>query len=440
MRLGALSQEQLNHQFEAFRNGDATDRAELLLRHAIVVGCGLALWFATQQLVMLLWSATYVACNTVYVRFLRQRNAPIQPRHLGLALLGSTTVAAIYCAMVIYVSFLENGTYLLLSVCGCVGLALHCLSRNSTMGLSAKVDLLATILTATAVFSIAALNAPRLGVSISILVGGTCVVGYFWQSFQQIIADREALDQKLRAEAQSQKLRALGQLTGGIAHDFNNILTVVKGNIELAQLGMRDPQNAEYLSEAKTAANRGADLIRQLLAYVRKSNLTYSDVELHGLMNRVQAMLSRTLPANVRLSIDTDEAHVVIKGDAAMLETAVLNLVMNAGDAIGRAQGHIHIKVSKDERQNQVRIVVSDDGPGMDATTLEKAAEPFFTTKDVGQGSGLGLSMVKGFLEQSGGALMLQNKDTGGLQATMYLPMSHRATPSAQRPVAAAAE
>ena len=291
-----------------------------------------------------------------------------------------------------------------------MGLALHCLSRSNAFNLSAYIDFFATILTGTAVVAVAVYGAPRPSVGIVTFVGGCCVMGYFWLSFVQIISERQKLSEKARADVQDQKMRALGQLTSGVAHDFNNLLTVIIGNIELSQLDPKSKDNETYLQEAHTAAKRGATLITQLLAYARQSRLNLSDVDLADLFDRLSSVLPRLMPAHIQLKIPQVGEGQQLKGDAALLESALLNLVVNARDAIGSRPGMIEITLHYDRDLGRVDICVADDGPGMKSDELARAVEPFFTTKAVGKGSGLGLSMVKGFAEQSGGMLTLANR------------------------------
>lgn len=428
--VGHLTQEERDRQFVAFLEGDASDTKDIIARLSVVVSCGVALWFAIGQAVMLIWAFGYVTLNIIFISYLRRQKAPVRPSCLAIAIAGSIFIAAWYGAMVIYIATIGDGDFLVLACCGCIGLALHCISRNNQFNYSAYVDFWATIITAKAVVVVAFLDAPRISVGFVTVIGGCCVMGYFWFSFQQIITDRKNLSDKVRADVQDQKMRALGQLTSGVAHDFNNLLTVIIGNIELAQLDARSKDNPVYLSEAHNAAKRGAQLITQLLAYARQSQLFLSDVNLAELFDRLSSVLPRLLPAHITLEIGEVDDNSSLKGDAALLESALLNLVVNARDAIGKAPGKIHLSMRVNRATGHVDILVRDTGPGMDDDILARAAEPFFSTKPVGEGSGLGLSMVKGFAEQSGGNLFLENRSGGGLQACISLPLSADALPA----------
>lgn len=422
MRFFGLSQEELDHEFERFRQGDATNKVELTTRHLIIVSCGIGLWFATAQVVMLVWGFGYVALNSAYVHFLRQASEPTPYLKLIIAMLGSLTVAAWYCAMVIYIATLNEGDFVLLASIGCIGLALHCIARNDEFTYSAIVDFLATLVTSGCVLVLASLAITSFWTGIATLVGGVCVIFYFGLSFREILQQRRQLGEKMKAEVQGEKMRALGQLTSGIAHDFNNLLTVVNGNIELARV---DPEGAEahgYLEEAHSAGLKGAALTRQLLAFSRKSQFQVVEVEISELSDRLQSILHSVLPAHITLKVGPVDAEARVIGDAAMLESAILNLVINARDAIGDKPGNIAVSIDTASQAGMVKICVEDDGPGLDDLTLAKATEPFFTTKDVGEGSGLGLPMAKGVAEQSGGSFEIARLDHGGIIASMSLP------------------
>jgi len=207
-----------------------------------------------------------------------------------------------------------------------------------------------------------------------------------------------------------------------VAHDFNNLLTVVGGNIELALLDDADVARRALLNEARTSVDRGAQLVRQLLAYSRKSRMQLATVDLAHLLTGLQSVLRRTLPSHLELSFVETGGSFLVKGDAALLESAIFNLVVNARDAIGPARGRITISLETDATGERVVLTVADDGPGMAPEVLERAIEPFFTTKGVGEGSGLGLPMVKGLVEQMGGGLALESAQGAGLTARISLP------------------
>ncbi|MDM0043078.1 PAS-domain containing protein [Variovorax dokdonensis] len=255
------------------------------------------------------------------------------------------------------------------------------------------------------------------------------VAGFFELTF-------DITEQKRSQEliARAQKLEALGQLTGGLAHDFNNILTVVIGNLAaLAQARPDDPAVPEYVQPALDASRRGAELVKGLLSFARRQPLKAASVEVSALIDSVARLVRRSLPENLRLAIVGARAPAHAWIDAGLLEQAVLNLVLNARDAV-RPGGRIEISATQQVLEEPaaqalqmapgpcVRIEVQDDGIGMDAQTLAHIYEPFFTTKQPGSGTGLGMAMVYGFIKQSGGAIDVRSRPGQGTTVSLWLP------------------
>ncbi len=225
------------------------------------------------------------------------------------------------------------------------------------------------------------------------------------------LSKQKALEAQL---SQSQRLDAVGQLTGGIAHDFNNILTVILGNAEiLVDVLPTDQPSATMARQIVTASERAADLTQRLLAFARKQPLSPGAFDTNAIVKDMEMLIERSMTPAISLNLDLAENLSAVRVDRAMFESALLNLCVNARDAMP-AGGSLGIKTfassvvdSADpdmpKAGNYVHIAVSDTGDGMDDDTLSRAFEPFFTTKPPGQGSGLGLSMVHGFMHQSGG-------------------------------------
>lgn len=249
----------------------------------------------------------------------------------------------------------------------------------------------------------------------------------------QDISDIEKHEEQLR---QSQKMEAIGQLTGGIAHDFNNLLTIIIGNNELlAALLEGDEGKLELLDEATSAAEHGAQLTRQLLAFARQQPLDPHVVDLNQIIDEMVDMLRRTLGENILLStiIERDLKQTLV--DPVQTHNALLNLAINARDAMPDG-GDLIIETSNvvldadaaQERQdalagNYVRVSVRDTGTGMSDEVRNRVLEPFFTTKGLGKGTGLGLSMVHGFAKQSGGFLEIYSEEGYGTAISFYLPV-----------------
>jgi signal transduction histidine kinase len=250
------------------------------------------------------------------------------------------------------------------------------------------------------------------------------------QRFQEI----EATESQVR---QAQKMEAVGQLTGGVAHDFNNILTVITGTIEILGDAVKDrPHLAQITNMIGAAAARGADLTQHLLAFARRQPLQPRHTDINVLVVDAARLLRPTLGEQIEIEsmLSPDSAPALI--DPSQLSTAILNLALNARDAMPNG-GKLTLEtrnVELDENYarlnsdvkpgNYVMIAVSDTGTGIPADLLEKVFEPFFTTKDVGKGSGLGLSMVYGFVKQSNGHIKIYSEEGDGTSVKLYLPQA----------------
>jgi signal transduction histidine kinase/ActR/RegA family two-component response regulator len=260
--------------------------------------------------------------------------------------------------------------------------------------------------------------------------------------------ERETIQEALR---QSQKMEALGQLTGGIAHDFNNLLTGIIGSLEM--IGRRSasgkPFDAQrYIDAATQSANRAATLTHRLLAFSRRQPLIPRPTDVNQLMLSMEEILRRSLNENIRMHLFAHDDLWQTLCDPHQLESALLNLVINARDAMPDG-GQLTIDISNAILTHDaiarrvdavpgdyVCICIQDTGMGMTADVLEHAFEPFYTTKPLGQGTGLGLSMVYGFVRQSGGYIRIDSSEGQGAQVRLYLPR-HDHTHLQETPLAA---
>ncbi|WP_169570238.1 ATP-binding protein [Sneathiella limimaris] len=251
---------------------------------------------------------------------------------------------------------------------------------------------------------------------------------------QSYLKDQEIADTQERLR-QSQKMEAVGQLTGGIAHDFNNLLAVIMGNLEMLREQLEDnPAYLKMLDAALTSSEKGATLTQQLLAFSRKQSLNPTYINCNELVSEMVEMLKRTLGETVDIETDLDSSLIESYVDPAQFENALLNLAINARDSMSDG-GHLKIKTQNYTLKRSIEglagmmpsgtyteVTVADTGCGMDQETLEKAMEPFFTTKDVGKGSGMGLAMVYGFVAQSNGNIRIKSELGKGTEISLYLP------------------
>ncbi|HIB6552151.1 TPA: ATP-binding protein [Klebsiella pneumoniae] len=257
----------------------------------------------------------------------------------------------------------------------------------------------------------------------------------------QMEIDRIKRQELEEALLHSQKMKAVGQLTGGLAHDFNNLLAVIIGSLELVEPDARD---APRLSRALKAAERGALLTQRLLAFSRKQALHPQAAAMAPLLENLSELMRHSLPATLSLEIEAQSPAWPAWIDVGQLENALINLVMNARDGMAGRGGVIKIRTwnqrvirSSGQRQDMVALEVIDHGSGMSQAVKARVFEPFFTTKATGSGSGLGLSMVYGFVRQSGGRVALESAPGQGTTVRLQLP---RALTEVEKEVAPAVD
>ena len=254
---------------------------------------------------------------------------------------------------------------------------------------------------------------------------------------------QRALDKAREALTQSQKMDAVGQLTGGIAHDFNNLLTAIIGSLELAQKRLPpDSRVAPLLDNALQGARRGSTLTQRMLAFARRQELQMKATDILALVRGMGDLLQSSLGPTVKIETRFPLKLVRALSDESQLEAALLNLAVNARDAM--PEGGQIVIAAREETVGTghptglppglyVALSVADTGEGMDAETLSRATEPFFTTKGVGKGTGLGLSSVQGLTEQSGGRFVISSQPGLGTTAEIWMPASEAPAEEAVR-------
>jgi PAS domain S-box-containing protein len=253
------------------------------------------------------------------------------------------------------------------------------------------------------------------------------------------LTERKKTEEQL---VQAQKMETVGQLSGGIAHDFNNLLTVIVGNSEFLsdQLKAR-PDLRQLADDIGQAGERGAELTQRLLAFSRRQTLSPVEIDCNKLLESMHKLLRRTMREDIEIKIDFDPDIPLAFADPAQLESAILNLGLNAQDAMAGG-GRLTLTTAGASLDDQyqrfhpevrpgdyVMIAITDTGEGMPKQVLERVFEPFFTTKEVGKGSGLGLSMVYGFVKQSNGHVAIYSEPGLGTTVRMYLPAQQTKAP-----------
>jgi signal transduction histidine kinase len=269
----------------------------------------------------------------------------------------------------------------------------------------------------------------------AMVLGGVVAIllSYVFLLRRQVERQTAVIRETLRAEAelkeqyrQAQKMEAVGRLAGGIAHDFNNIMTVVLGHSEILALELKGhPEMQTSVAEIHHAAERAAALTRQLLAFGRRQNLDSAPVDLAAVAHDMVALLSRVLGGEIEVRADTPDPPVTVATDRAQLEQALLNLAVNARDAMPEG-GRLTLRVTRREAVGAVLgvIAIADTGTGIPAEARPHIFEPFFTTKEVGRGSGLGLAMVYGFVQQAGGTIRCESTVGDGTTFELAFPIA----------------
>lgn len=255
-------------------------------------------------------------------------------------------------------------------------------------------------------------------------------VGWVWR-FRDV-TERHRLESQLR---HAHKMEAVGQIAGGIAHDFNNLLTTIRGNLSLLMSDRSEADRVEHLREIERASERAAKLTRQLLAYGRRQNFEVSTFGLDAVVADLEPMLRRVFPATVTL--DLAAAAALVSADRGQLDQVVLNLALNAraampnGGTLRIVTGVVELASPERDRHGELvpagpyaELVISDTGVGMAPATLDRVFEPFFSTRPLGQGSGLGLSMVYGIVRQSRGFVDIASAVGRGTRVRILLPLA----------------
>jgi PAS domain S-box-containing protein len=275
-----------------------------------------------------------------------------------------------------------------------------------------------------------------------IMTGGN---HFFTVTMRDITAHKQAEAARVLLETElheSHKMQAMGTLAGGIAHDFNNIIATILGNVELARQDISaNPLALQSLEEIRKAGSRARDLVQQILSFSRRQPTVHKPTTLAPIIEETARLLHATLPARVTLDVRCDADVPAVSADATQIQQILINLATNAMQAMRERPGRIDIRLDTAMLDavmveahpalremharrpgRTVRLVVSDDGPGMDAVTLARIFEPFFTTKAVDEGTGLGLSVVHGILQAHGGAVVVESQPGKGTTFRLYLP------------------
>ncbi|QXT38779.1 sensor histidine kinase [Gymnodinialimonas ceratoperidinii] len=409
-------------------------RRELLVRcFGIIIG-GIALWAYEGTSLGPVWAAAYLLALTANYHALTARGmaARWQKR---LCVGGYCLLTLIYLAMPVYLLVAGDPFLSFCAALAVIAFAIFTLYRPETPDFARTFDVLVGwMLVVIAAYSFMPSGVAALEQG---LIAVLCaVVGLYYT--MTLISTRKARAELRRATQRNldeQKMEAIGRLSGGIAHDFNNILTAMLGNLELYNEVEDAKEKDALVSDARKAGNRASELIVQMLAFAQRTRLEVERHDAREIAKNLCVMARRMLPARIQLEHRWPEQPACVLADAGRLHKALLHLVLNAQEAV-EGEGSITVAVDliagpateagSDPAENpedaHLRFTIADDGPGMNPEVASRAAEPFFTTKPVGKGSGLGLSTAMGFAEQSGGALRIRTGPLG-TAVMIHLPL-----------------
>jgi signal transduction histidine kinase len=404
---------------------------EVLARFAIIIAGSITLLFYAGWWIGPIWGAAYLTSQGLAYLAMTRPQPPHGRLTVRLAYLTYMLTTGVYAALPGALLTVDD---MALSFCGAMGLialGVFTLWREEPpapllvfdIGLGAAAGLLAL-----------AVYVPRVdGIWPQVIMVMLCItaVGYYAMALITTRATRVRLKAAAQRGIEAQKMEAIGRLSGGVAHDFNNILTVLQGNLELYREVDDPAERDKLIADAHVAAKRAAGLVAQLLAFARRAPLAPSVIEAASVIEELTSMVARVLPASITVfpAVPTEPVHA--RADHDQLLSSLLNLVINARDAMG-GRGEITLAARPVTITAQKAVLlldagryvcfsVSDTGGGMTRDVADRALEPFFTTKPVGAGSGLGLPTAKGFAEQSGGALDIETGPVG-TTVTIYLP------------------
>lgn len=423
-------------------SADTSARVEILWRWSLVMLAAISLTFATGRYLFAIWGAVYLLMDRSYLRYLASLASPVDRTQFITALMLSWTTSGLFIAMPIYLMTSDVSSLRFIAICGFLAMCLHSLLRHRGLIHLAVWDCIQIMAGTIVLLWTTVRDVSNVIDDILIGVGAVTLLLYYGMNYLGISKLRTRLRTAEEMRAEAQKMEAVGRLTGGVAHDFNNILTVVIGNLDLYHELENKADRDFVIREAFAAAERGATLTSQLLSFSRRAQLNPETIDLQEFLSSLGTMFDRVLPETVTLRIDDAPAGLTCHADRNQLASAMLNLVINARDAMGekgqilvfaRPVTYPGLTATPPRRQDGTvlsgpycAISVCDTGPGIPEELSAEVLTPFFTTKPIGKGSGLGLPMVLGFAEQTEGAFTLTNKARGGLEAQLVLPRHPR--------------
>ncbi|MCA8881710.1 MAG: hypothetical protein KDA73_17555 [Rhodobacteraceae bacterium] len=408
---------------------------ERKMRFACLAPMAVAVWALSGLWLPILWLPVYFTVLQMNARLTEGLPPTVAGRRMALLAVALLADSLLFFAAVVYIAHQPDLLFQGLALFMLSGYMLNATTEHSEAPLLVAVDIVAV---AVALVGITVVLSPALG------IGGTAVLGvgaailwlYFTLSVINTMQARRRLRTSLGALSESKVVETVGRLTGGLARDFGGHMTAVLGNLELAMHADDPKAQRVLLHEAHDSAQAAAELTTQLVAFSGRAHLRPVAVDLVTFLEEIRPRMRRLLPATVALEIEPYSTARMVFVDRRQLETVMAELVENARDAVGTS-GSVRL-VTRDLQRDEplkrpgrvalppgryIRLEVIDTGSGIPESLLQQVHEPFFTTKRAVRAPGLGLSMAKGFAEQSGGALLIHSVPDEGTEITMLFPV-----------------
>lgn len=411
---------------------------------ALIMTVAMVGYFLLGKRALLLWGGGYALSMLAWVWLIKAMPEKVE-RAGFLLVMGASGVYGLSYVWIVWYSWISPEELMRhVAIAALSGAMLNAISMRSDDILMGLTDMVLTILTAIwmVVYFFMGSGLSREDIFFAVVIGALLL--FLLAGIYDANAARNQLRRSHRTEIEQTKLQALGQLTGGVAHDFNNLLTVIIGNLDLRrEVDLEREDEEELLAEVEAAARKASVLTAHLLAFSRRSPLEERVVDLQKVVEEARVLLGRLLPATHQFMVRSPSSLPPIRVDVGKLETVIVNLVMNARDAMPAGGMIVFSAAEVDfsdgrplpaspyartgralEPGRYLELSVADEGAGIPVDVLPKVLEPYFTTKPVGKGSGLGLPMALGFAEQSGGTLSVESAEGQGTRVSLWFPVA----------------
>ena len=405
---------------------DYGETPEVIARFVGVVAGGIVLYFHSHWFISLLWVFFFVKLHLFYFLFLRSRGEVVTRRehYIAATLFHLLLIAFLWLPAVLIVQDDEALNFAGAALIGCILVFL--VYRCDTLMYLVIGEIVIVAVMIGWILHYVLPDFGQLPTQLAVIVSGLALLGYLTRSILHGRSNRLASEAAAMGTAQAQKMAAIGRLAGGVAHDFNNILTAIQGNLELYD-EFTDPRDKDdSVRRAHTASRQAEVLVRQLMVYARKSVMEVGSYDVDLMFEQFLSLVRHLVPGTVRVVTRRPEKGMFAWADSKQLVTALINLAQNAVDAMPNG-GVLTLSAREWKSKQPVPTVdgdalppgsyvvfeVEDTGAGIDGAIMDRVVEPFFTTKPVGHGSGLGLSMVLGLARERGGGLQINSSAKG---------------------------